>query len=237
MKRSALAVFMLCVALPLVFGSDPARAGMLDTPPAYPVQPPPGIPPVYDWTGFYVGINAGASWGRTQWESDPDGTQGTVTGSTGLFGGTIGYNSQNIGAFVLGEEFDFNYRPYSFTIPPASCAPNCEVTSQWFSTARLRFGYSVDRFMPYVTGGLSMANFVVDIVGQPFGTHEDVTFNWTAGAGVEYVVSGPFSAKLEYLYVNHTRTACTLPCGGGPINTGLSENVFRAGLNYRFTGW
>jgi len=235
-KRRLLAAAALGAALAGVAASGPARAGMLDPPPAYPVRMP-GVPPVYDWTGFYVGINGGGSWGRTKWESDPDITQGTVTRSTGLFGGTLGYNAQNLGAMVVGTEFDFNWRPYNFTIPPASCAPDCELKSQWFSTWRLRFGYSVDRFMPYVTGGVSMANFMADIVGQPFGVNNNVTFNWTGGAGVEFVVMGPLTAKLEYLFVNHTRTACTVECGGGPINTSLGENVFRAGLNYRFGGW
>src|SRR5258708_7746058 len=87
------------------FGS--AHAGILDPPPAYPVPSPgyPGyplksatIPPVvYDWTGFYVGINGGGSWGRVPWSSDPDGTADTATVSSGLVGGTIGYNAQNLG--------------------------------------------------------------------------------------------------------------------------------------------
>lgn len=223
-------------ALMALAASGPSHAGPLDPAPAYPVRTA-NMPPVYDWSGLYVGANAGASWGRTKWESDPDVTQGTVTGSTGLIGGTIGYNAQNLGSLIVGEEFDFNWRPYNFAIPPASCAPGCELKSQWFSTARLRFGYSIDRFMPYVTGGLSMGDFTADIVGQPFGTNNNVTFNWTAGAGVEFLVSGPWSAKAEYLFVNHTRTACTVECGGGPINTNLSENVLRVGLNYRLGGW
>jgi outer membrane immunogenic protein len=219
------------------FGS--AHAGFLDPPPAYPVPSPaypvksPGASAVYDWTGFYVGINGGGSWGRVPWTSDPDGTAGTATVSSGLVGGTIGYNAQNLGRFVFGGEFDFDWRGINAAIPPASCAPGCEFKSDWLSTARLRFGYTFDRFLPYVTGGVSIADVTQDIVGQPFGVAKSVSFNWTAGAGLEFVVSGPVTAKLEYLYVNHTNTACNLECGGGPIHMGLNENIFRVGLNYR----
>jgi outer membrane immunogenic protein len=217
-----------------------AHGGFLDPAPAYPV-PAPGypvksanaVPVYYDWTGFYVGINGGGSWGRVPWSSDPDGVAGTATVSSGLVGGTIGYNAQNMGRLVVGAEFDFDWRGFNATIPTASCAPGCEFKSDWLSTARLRFGYTFDRFLPYVTGGVSIGDITQDIVGQPFGVAESVSFNWTAGAGLEFVVSGPLTAKLEYLYVNHTNTACNLECGGGPIHMGLNENVFRVGLNYR----
>jgi outer membrane immunogenic protein len=223
-----------------------AHAGFLDPAPAYPVpSPAPGypvksaniMPAVYDWTGFYVGINGGGSWGHVPWSSDPDAMAGNVTVSSGLVGGTIGYNAQNLGRFVVGEEFDFDWRSFDATIPTPSCAPGCEFKSRWVSTARLRFGYAFDRFLPYVTGGLSIGDITQDIVGQPFGVAESVSFNWTAGAGLEFVVSGPLTAKLEYLYVNHTRTDCTVECNGGPIHMGLNENIFRVGLNYRLGGW
>jgi outer membrane immunogenic protein len=221
-----------------------AHADFLDPAPAYPV-PSPGypvksaniIPPVYDWTGFYVGINGGGSWGHVPWSSDPDGTNGNVTVSSGLGGGTIGYNAQNLGRFVVGEEFDFDWRSINASIPAASCVVNCEFKSRWVSTARLRFGYAFDRFLPYLTAGLSIGDITQDIVGQPFGVAESVSFNWTAGAGLEFAVSGPLTAKLEYLYVNHTNTACNVECNGvvsgGAIHMGLNENIFRVGLNYR----
>jgi outer membrane immunogenic protein len=92
-------------------------------------------------------------------------------------------------------------------------------------------------FLPYVTGGVSIGNVTQDIVGQPFGVAESVSFNWTAGAGLEFVVSGPLTAKLEYLYVNHINTACNVECNGvisgGAIHMGLNENIFRVGLNYK----
>ena len=215
--------------------SGPAHAGILDPAPAYPGRFS-DTALLYDWTGFYAGINGGGSWGRTRWRSDPDITSGTVNVSSGLVGGTIGYNAQNLGSFIFGEEFDFDWRGVTAIVPPASCAPNCEFKSAWLATARLRFGYAIDRFLPYLTGGVSIGDVTMDIVGRPFGTAGSVSFNWTAGAGLEFVVSGPLTAKVEYLYVNHTNTACNAECGGGPITMGLGENIFRVGLNYRLWG-
>ena len=190
------------------------------------------LPPEYDWTGFYVGVSGGTKRGRASWKSDPDLTSGAVTGSSGLVGGTIGYNAQNLGRFVVGTEFDFNWRRFDFTIPAATCGPNCELTSNWFSTARLRFGYPIDRFLPYVTAGLSISDFAADIVGQPNGTQKSISLNFTAGAGIEFVIFDALRGKLEYLFVNHDNIACTVQCNG-PVNMRVGENVLRVGLNYR----
>src|SRR5258707_13884131 len=103
--------------------------------PTYPVRSG-NLPPIYDWTGFYVGLSGGATWGDAKWASDPDLTTGTVTGSSGLIGGTLGYNSQNLGPFGVGEEFDFTLRQVNFSIPATTFSPNCEVKSNWVSTAR-----------------------------------------------------------------------------------------------------
>jgi outer membrane immunogenic protein len=140
--------------------TTPAMSGVLDPAPAF------GLSPAYDWTGFYVGLNGGASSGRVNWESDPDLTSGAVSHSSGLVGGTIGYNAQNLGPLVVGAEFDFNWRRFDFTIPAATCGPSCDLQSNWFSTARLRFGYQVGGFLPYVTGGLSMGDFTAYSVGE-----------------------------------------------------------------------
>jgi outer membrane immunogenic protein len=223
------------------FGS--AHAGILDAPPAYPVSAAPAYakapypaPLVYDWTGFYVGINGGGSSGRVPWSSDADGTSGTASVSSGLVGGTIGYNMQNLGPWIVGEEFDFDWRSFNATIPAAVCSPNCEFKSDWLATARLRFGYAIDRFLPYVTAGVSMTDITQSSVGDQFGSARNVSFNWTAGAGLEFAVSGPLTAKLEYLYVNHTNMGCNTECNPaetGTVHMGLNENVFRVGLNYK----
>lgn len=234
--------FWLAIAA-LAALAAPARADFLDPPPAYPVYPPvplnapPAVTrwgaPVYDWTGFYIGINGGGAFGRTDWQSAPDAASGSVSFSRGIVGGTIGYNAQTVGSLVIGTELDFDWAPLNSTVPPASCAPNCELRTSWLSTARVRFGYAIDRFMPYVTGGVAISDLTGDIVGQPFGTQTAVTFSWTAGAGVEFAVSGPLTAKLEYLYVDHGNIGCMAACNGGPITMNPVENVVRLGINYR----
>jgi outer membrane immunogenic protein len=237
-RKAANAPLFVGTAFAVLIATAPANAGLLDPAPAYPTKFVNTTNTLlYDWTGFYFGINGGGSFGHVNWSSDPDLTSGTANVSSGLVGGTIGYNMQNLGPLVVGQEFDFDWRGLTAGIPPASCAPNCELKSNWVSTARIRFGYMLGTFLPYVTGGLSMSDFSQDIVGQPLSVAKSLSFNWTAGAGVEFTISGPFTAKVEYLYVAHTIPDYFTPSGFGPIHMNFGENVFRVGLNYRLSGW
>jgi outer membrane immunogenic protein len=219
-------------ALTALVAASPANAAdFLDPPPAFSRHAA-----VYDWTGLYVGINGGGGFGRVPWVSSPDLTAGATNVASGLVGGTLGYNAQTVSAFVLSTEADLAWHHINATVPPFSCAPNCELTSTWLATARLRLGYAFDRVMPYVTGGASIGDLTADIVGQPFGTQSKVNLSWTVGAGVEFVITGPWTAKVEYLHVDLSGIGCGLACGGGPISINLSENIVRAGVNYRLWG-
>src|SRR5437868_1840900 len=70
------------------------------------------VDPGYNWTGFYVGLNGGYSWGRAN-ETVTLGAPFPVTSAAfrqnvegGVFGGQIGYNWQVDPRWVLGLEAD-----------------------------------------------------------------------------------------------------------------------------------
>jgi hypothetical protein len=56
--------------------------------PAYAAKAPYTAAAVYDWTGFYVGISGGGSWGHVPWPSDADGTSGTASVLSALVAAT-----------------------------------------------------------------------------------------------------------------------------------------------------
>jgi outer membrane immunogenic protein len=67
------------------------------------------VDPGYNWTGFYVGLNGGYSWGRANTTIFPNSILATSLGrdvNGGLFGGQIGYNWQVNPKWVLGLEPD-----------------------------------------------------------------------------------------------------------------------------------
>jgi outer membrane immunogenic protein len=79
--------------------------------------------------------------------------------------------------------------------------------------------------------------------GSPGNGHQESSTRsgWTVGAGVEYALGYGWSIKGEYLYVRFDdwTTFTTPPFGVGnisPISVKLYDNVFRAGMNYKF-GW
>jgi len=50
-------------------------------------------------------------------------------------------------------------------------------------------------------------------------------------------LSGPWTVKAEYLYVDLGKAGCSVACGfpvGANNNVSLTTNVVRAGINYRF---
>ena len=198
-----------------------------DLPRAMPPTKAPVFVPGFTWTGFYLGINGGYSWGQSDWDgfaSEPD-----VSG--GLVGLTAGYNWQT-GPWVFGLEGDVDWSNIRGSFVSAACPGGCETRNNWLSTVRGRLGYAFDRVMPYVTGGLAVGDIEANPTG--FAGVSDTQAGWTVGAGVEAAFAGNWSAKLEYLYVDLGSTGCSATACGTATNVDLRSNVVRAGLNLQF---
>lgn len=206
-----------------------AAAADLSVPPPYMPTKAPYLP-VYNWTGLYAGINGGGAFGRSNWSAVPS----TFNTDGGMVGGQLGYNWQ-FGQFVWGLEGDLDWTGIHGSTNVGPCVGfGCQTNSDFLGTVRGRVGYAFDRFMPYVTGGLAVGNIRASDV---FGPGIDQTnAGWTVGAGVEMAIAGPWTAKLEYLHYDLGSAHCDIPCGAAPgtNSVSLSEEVVRAGINYRF---
>jgi len=206
----------------VALGSASASAADIQRRQVMPAKAPMYMAPPYNWTGFYVGINGGGAWGSSDF-SAPFPT-GSFDLSGGLVGGTVGYNWQ-MGQFVFGVEGDLDWS--NIRGSTACGGTSCETKNDWLGTARGRLGYAFDRFLPYVTGGAAFGNIKTNIPGV--GSTSDTNVGWTVGGGIEAAIAGPWTAKVEYLYVDLGR--------GGSIlgsDAKFNANVVRAGLNYRF---
>ena len=220
MIRSGLGLAALLMAPVVAQAADLPR-------PSY--KSPVYVEPAFSWTGFYVGANAGYMWGQSKWSG---GQNFEITPSGWLAGGTIGYNYQ-IGVWVWGIEGDVDYAALKGTNESAACS-GCLVKDTWMSTVRGRVGYSMNQFLPYLTGGLAYGN--VYMQGPAGGSEDKTRAGWTAGAGVEWAFSRAWSTKLEYLYVDLGDVTCgQANCGNlADTTVNFKSSIVRVGLNYRF---
>jgi high affinity Mn2+ porin len=221
-----------------------------DLPVQLPVQLPvkaPPAPPASDWTGAYLGGYAG-------WSLSPLGiTTNPVTGedllipgfqSTGLLAGLqLGYNYQLANRIVLGAEADVTFSDIfaTRTMLEAVSGQSSQLIANLknFGTVRGRIGYAFDRFLPYVTGGLAWGYNRVerDILDETVSSKSLKHVGWTIGAGFEWVLGGPWSAKVEYNYIDlgaKTYTGLFLDDAAQSVGTfDPKVHAFKLGLNYR----
>jgi outer membrane immunogenic protein len=220
--------------------------------------------PIFTWTGFYAGVNAGWGWREDDEESvvltpgpATPGLAGTLLfqnnnegGFTG--GGQIGYNYQ-IGSFVVGVETDIQWADtdegqnavflpapgFVGTFTPGVFESNAP---EWWGSVRGRLGVAFGQVLVYGTGGLAYT--------------EDNT-GWTLGGGVEWALpvnwfgSSAVTFGLEGLWISfddddddsNGLIGTFTPVGGGaPVDvvrpaTGNDESEFfvaRAKLNFKF---
>ena len=203
MKKTILAMTVAMSAAGTAAAADLPRG------PA-PYYPPPAS--VYNWNGFYAGLNLGYEWGKvTNSSIDPSGVAG---------GGQIGYNWQS-GQFVFGAETDIQasaaddtFAPYKFSNP-------------WFGTLRGRAGFAINNVLLYGTAGLAYG----DLKAEFGGLDESKTLvGWTGGLGMEVGFTPGWSAKVEYLYMDLGNRAYTLTAN----DNGLHASYLRLGVNYHF---
>ncbi len=224
MKRLLLAG-IACVAL----AASPALAA--DMPPSRAPAYRPALVPYFNWTGVYVGLNAGGGWGGSSWESAAAFSTGRFNVPGGMIGGTAGANVQS-GGVVFGLEGDIAWAAFRGTTT-TGCAAGCQTAVDWFGTARARLGLAFDAFLPYVTGGAGFGNIRASTPG--FTGANQTKVGWTAGGGLEYAWTGNWSAKLEYLYVDLGQFDCGFSCGAvSPNIVRFNAHLLRAGVNYKF---
>jgi len=210
MKKFLLAALLAGVATSAFAADLPNRK-------APPTPAPYYAPPVFTWTGFYVGLNGGYGVGTGS-------NSGFGNPSGGLIGGTAGYNYQ-IGQFVLGAEGDLDWADMTKNGTNATVgAYKTDINT--LATARARAGIALDRALLYVTGGYAGAETKVDIAG--FGSQSDWRNGGVIGGGIEYAFTNNISAKAEYLYA---------PLQGKTydgVKSNADLSLIRAGLNYKF---
>jgi outer membrane immunogenic protein len=210
----------------LIGASIAAEAADLPQPsykaPAY------SAPSYVNWGGFYVGLNGGYGFGKSNW--DVPGVSPSPKGA--LFGATLGYNLQT-GTWVWGAEGDFDISTMKGS---TGCGPGgitCETKNDWLATARLRLGYAGwNNWLPYLTGGAAMGD--IKATNSALSSANKTKIGYTFGAGVEYAFWSNWSVKAEYLYVDLGSFDCGIACGAPTDNVSFKANVVRAGLNYRF---
>ena len=188
MKKLALAA-----ALTFAFAGSASAADLAARP--Y-VKAPVAPLAVYNWTGFYVGVNGG--WAFDGWDDDKTGNHvafsaglaPAVAGGAvapflntkhegGFGGGQIGYNWQ-AGQFVFGLETDIQgadigktssvFFPGGGGFVPTLSSGRDHI--DWFGTARARAGFAVNQILLYATGGAAYGGVhsSASVVGNPTTT-------------------------------------------------------------------
>jgi outer membrane immunogenic protein len=230
-------------------------ASAADLPARTYTKAPVVVDPAYNWSGFYIGIEGGGDWGRSQhYWNDPATPAfaglpqtGGIKANGGLIGGTLGYNYQFSNNIVIGVENDISWTNSKGTagyIAPFSPLTNTAETSQsWLYTVRGRLGFAWNRWMVFGTGGAAFTDEGIQLCNVAFGcgSQSKTVAGWTAGGGVEYAFAGNWSAKVEYLHNDFGSQyfARTLDTGGGNFHARdvtLTNDIVRAGVNYKF-GW
>lgn len=165
-------------------------------------------PAGFVWTGGYVGLQAGYAWGEAPYYNEDD--ESTDYDPKGAFGGIYaGYNHQLPNDIVLGIDGDINFSGIDSRVGylfGSTQADDHVATSEIKYTAalRARLGYAVDRWLPYVAGGLSVAKFAFDLdhdgTGDFHFQEEKAFTGWNLGLGLEYAATDNLLVRAEYRY-------------------------------------
>jgi outer membrane immunogenic protein len=212
-------------------------------PPVY--APPP--PPMFSWTGIYIGGQVGYEWGHTSPAVDTAGgipltgfnDQGVVGG------GHVGYNYElpgfgfGSGGFVIGVEGDVNGASYSGTEDVLGAGVLfLHSRTDLDASVRGRIGLAFDRVLIYGTGGAAFASIhnSIDVPGVFDEGHETGRVGWTAGGGIEYAIDNNWSVRAEYRYTDYGHYDVTYTPLGTPVPFRYhdTDNRVQAGFSYKF---
>lgn len=240
---------LLLVTAGLVALAAPAIAADL---PARTYTKAPVMAALYDWSGFYIGINGGGGSSHKCWDVTNDGfvnvvparPEGCHDASGGTVGGQIGYRWQSA-ALVFGLEAQGNWANFSGSN-----------TSLFFLAERNRsridafglftgqVGYAWNNVLVYVKGGAAVIRDKYDSFDIPTGalidSARETRWGGVVGVGLEYGFTPNWSFAVEYdhMFMGTRDNVFYTPAGlfDGSDRIRQDVDLFTARLNYKFGG-
>jgi outer membrane immunogenic protein len=234
MKKLVLGIVGLAALL-----AAPAMAADLA---ARPVVKAVAPPPVFSWTGCYLGVHVGAGRQSSDFISD------APYGSVGALGGAQAGCNLQWRQFVIGVEGEYwasGLRDREF-FQNQFGSEESSSRNRWDAAVSLRAGLAFERAFIYGKLGVVWGKFDYafdDIDTSPFTERGSATFTGVLlGAGFEYALTDNWTAKFEYNYldfgdkvVDFTFTDCN-PCVTGTERFTVKEikQIAKVGVNYKF---
>ena len=239
-----------------------ASSADLAAPPSYPKAPPSMMAPVsvYDWSGFYIGLNGGGGWAHRCWDVTFTATDGPIVPSAadgcheatgGTVGAQVGYRWQSA-AWVYGFEAQGNWarirgQNVSLFFPsPIPFVNRSTIDAAGLLTGQV--GYSWNNVLWYVKGGAAVtrAKYQGIITGDLnlLLDGANVTrWGGAVGTGLEYGFTPNWSFAVEYdhLFMGSSNVS-TIGIGDlvGQVMRAEKINqdvdLVTARVNYRFGG-
>ncbi len=233
-----------------------ASAADLPSRRAPPVFAPPPPLPVFTWTGFYAGVQAGYEFGRSTAlaTSNLTGAGLAANGSSPngvVGGGHVGYlySTQSLpflgrafgnglAAGVVGIEGDVNGADYRRTYALGGFTDGTRENIE--GSVRGRLGVAVDRALFYATGGVAfggLRNAYTNTVTGGLDSISRTRVGYTVGGGVEYSITNNVSLRAEYRFTDfgsYTDTLAAASNGGVNVRQRETDNRVQGGISYKF---
>jgi outer membrane immunogenic protein len=217
----------------------------------YPQAPAVVPPPIYDWSGFYIGINGGGGSANKCWDfvadgfGDLPGPEGCHNATGGTFGGQIGYRWQSAN-WVFGVEGQGNWANFTGSNVSLLFAPDFNRSGvDAFGLITGQIGYAWTNVLFYLKGGAAVTSDRYDAfdgtTGFALASATENRWGSTVGAGLEFGFAPNWSLGVEYdhLFMGTRSLNFTDPTGAFFQTENIRQDVDIGllRLNYRFGGW
>jgi len=236
-----------------VLGIAPALAA--DLPARTYTKAPPIAAPIYDWAGFYIGLNGGGGSAHKCWDLNnvagipvvPAVREGCHDATGGLVGGQIGYRWQAANwVFGLEAQGDWADLTGSNVSAPAALAPlvnRTKIDAIGLFTGQV--GYAWNNVLWYVKGGAAVTDDKYSGIfgGVVIDTASETRWGGAVGTGLEFGFAPNWSVGVEYDHLFMGNRNVTFGVSIAPaLLTTRTDNIRQdvdmgtVRVNYRFGG-
>lgn len=241
---------LLAMAGLVASGAIPALAA--DLPARIYTKAPAMVVPVYDWSGFYIGLNGGGGWshecltvttvaGAAVFPS----SEGCHNATGGVAGGQIGYRWQTSN-WVLGVEAQGDWAHLTGSNPSLTAVvPYTNQTKvDAFGLFTGQVGYALNNVLLYVKGGAAVTDnkysSFFTATGVQFNQASDTRWGGAVGTGIEFGFAPNWSVAVEYDHLFMGNPSVTFPASAIAVsradNIRQDVDIGTVRVNYRFGG-